>query len=53
VKNENATDVNNENHRSKFIKQVGSFTSFQMIHTHASLPRGFFDDVEKAREALI
>jgi hypothetical protein len=32
-----ATDVKEENHRSKFIKQVRSFTSFQMIHTHTPI----------------
>ena len=41
-KNENAIDVNNENDRCKIIRQVRSFTSFQMFHTHASLPRGCF-----------
>jgi hypothetical protein len=30
-----------------------SFTSFQMFHTHASLPRGCFSDCEVASEALI
>jgi hypothetical protein len=51
--NQTATEVEEKNHRSKIIQQVRSFTSFQMIHTHASLPRGFFNDVEKALEALI
>jgi len=33
--------------------RVRSFTSFQMFHTHASLPRGCFAECVVASEALI
>ena len=46
-------------HETQKIKQSGygsyqdrSFTSFQMFHTHAPLPRGFFMEVTNGEELL-
>ena len=38
---------------NKSKKQTeGSFTSVQMVHTHASLPRGFFSDSQAVRAII-
>ena len=31
-----------KNHNMEMAAERRGFTSFQMVHTHASLPRGFF-----------